>query len=65
MPAVASAPAMEPAEDPATRLTVYPRSSSTSSAPARAMPLTPPPSITRSTRRREPGDRGRESAMTS
>src|SRR5690606_734706 len=58
-------PAMAPAEAPATRLTRYPRSSSTSSAPASAMPLTPPPSRTRSTGPPCPGrsDRGGGAAI--
>src|SRR3954469_2879592 len=48
VPAATSDPTIAPAEVPATRWTSYPASSSTEIAPTRPMPLTPPPSSTRS-----------------
>ena len=47
-PAAKIAPTIEPADVPETRWIAYPASISATTAPARPMPLTPPPDRTRS-----------------
>src|SRR6516165_792773 len=47
-PAAKMAPTIEPADVPETRSKAYPASISATTAPARPMPLTPPPDRTRS-----------------
>src|SRR5688500_9277220 len=53
------APTSAPADDPATRANVHPASSRAVAAPTRAIPLTPPPSSTRSAVRVVGGVMGR------